>query len=106
MGGKARRRGARSGRQGRGDKERGKGGSLTTYSEDPEQAHQDSNVREHHAEGDHGNPLSDDIIDKEVAATGQRCAHQAGDTSCSTHTHTHTHTCYYAYHYHWYCSCQ
>lgn len=46
-------------------------------------------MREHHAEGDHGNPLSDDVIDEEVAATGQRCAHQAGNTSCSTHTHTH-----------------
>ena len=73
---------------GGGERGKGDGEGLTTYPEDPEQANQHSNVREHHTERDHGNPLSNDVVDEEVAAAGQRCANQAGDTGCTTHTTT------------------
>ena len=55
---------------------------LTTDSQESKQGYQDPNVRKHQPEGDHGNALSNDVVDEEVAAAGQRSPHQAGDASC------------------------
>lgn len=43
----------------------------------------------HHAEGDHGDALGDDVIDEEVAAAGQGSAEEAGNADCSADNQTH-----------------
>jgi len=53
--------------------------------QDSEESHQHSNVGEHDAERNHGDALSDDVVDEEVAAAGQRCSHQAWDASYTAH---------------------
>ncbi len=59
-----------------------------------EESHQHSNVGKHDAEGDHGNALSDDVVDEEVAAAGQRCSHQAWDASYTAHVQSALDRCY------------
>ena len=53
--------------------------------QDSKESHQHSDVGEHDSERDHCDALSDDVVDEEVAAAGQRCPHQAWDASYTAH---------------------
>ena len=56
--------------------------SLTADAQQPEEANEDTNVGVHQAKGDHGNALSDDEVDEEVAAVGYGGPNESRDLPC------------------------
>ena len=55
----------------------------TADAQQPEEADEDANVGVHQAKGDHGNALSDDEVDEEVAAVGYGSPNEGRDLPCS-----------------------
>lgn len=56
--------------------------SPTADAQQPEEADEDANVGVHQAKRDHGNALSDDKVDEEVAAVGYGSPNEGGNLPC------------------------